>query len=280
MPTKSHHGPAPGQIQIPGYDEFELDVERVLKEQLPAFIDGVTPAPLTRENVLAVPARAKGAYLLLHRGRPVYAGKTDASHGFRNRLERHWSTLQHRVGLDLADMSFKAVRVMVFSNFDVETILIKEMRRRDPQSHGLPWNDSGFGSNDPGHNREAQEPAQFDKDWPVDIDRPLDFIQPGTHNVRDLLVKLKEGLPYLLRYETDLIIKGKAKPKPAKHGVGHVDQRESSVEIPPGPITTRSALTAIVAALPASQWQATIFPDRVILYKEPVDYPFNLSIIR
>ena len=102
-----------------------MDVESVLREQLPAFFSTIDTAPLTHENVQNLPSGAKGAYVLFHLGRPVYAGKTDARHGFRNRLERHWYTLQHRHNLQIGDMGFKAVRVMVFSNFDVETILIR-----------------------------------------------------------------------------------------------------------------------------------------------------------
>jgi hypothetical protein len=39
---------------IPGYDEFEMDIVRVLKEQLPTFFDRMEAAPLTRESVMAI----------------------------------------------------------------------------------------------------------------------------------------------------------------------------------------------------------------------------------
>ncbi|MEO5338168.1 MAG: Eco29kI family restriction endonuclease [Magnetospirillum sp. WYHS-4] len=255
-----------------------MDVVRVLKEQLPMFFDGVESAPLTREHVMAIPERAKGAYLLLHQGHPVYAGKTDARHGFRDRLERHSDTIQHRIGLEPDDMTFKAVRVMVFSTFDVEAILIDEMRARGERQ--LTWNDSGFGSNDPGHNRERQEPADFDRMHPVDVDRELDVVPPGDYSAHQVLLLLKEKLPYLIRFETDLVPGQNGRMRPAAANVGHFEQRESRLTIPTGPITTRQAMSAIVAALPADQWQATIFPDRVILYRERVDYDFALSVIR
>lgn len=264
--------------RIPGYDEFELDVARVLKEQLPPFFDRITFAPLTRDHIMAIPARAKGAYLLLHQGNPVYAGKTDARHGFRDRLERHSNTIQHRIGLEPSDITFKAVRIMVFSTFDVEAILIEELRGRGERQ--LTWNDSGFGSNDPGHNRERQEPADFDRMHPVDVDRELDFIPPGEYSVHQLLLLLKEKLPYLIRFETDLNLRENGKIFPAAANVGHAEQRGSTLTIPAGPVTTRRAMSAIIAALPAALWQATIFPDRVILYRERIDYDFALSVIR
>ena len=249
-----------GEARIPGYDEFELDVERVLKEQLPRFFESVESASLTQENVQAIPERAKGAYLLLHRGQPVYAGKTDARHGFRDRLTRHWFTVQHRERLDTEDMAFKAVRIMVFSNFDVEAILIARMRDQDAEA--LPWNDSGFGSNDPGHNRERQEPAKFDRTYPIAVDRPLDLNLSGEHTVHDILLTMKDALPYLIRFEH------------------HGELQDARVVIPTGPVTTSAVMTAIVHALPTGQWQATIFPDRVILYRGREDYGYARFTIR
>ena len=252
-----------------GYVEYEIDVEKVLRDELPDVIARVDVAPLTLEAIAAVPERAKGAYVLFENGHPVYAGKTDTRHGFRSRLARHHNTIQHRIGLDPATVGFKAVRIMVFSNFDVEAILIDELRRKDATA--LAWNFSGFGSNDPGHNRETQEPAEFDQRRPVDIDRPLDFLTAGKLiGALELAIAVKEGLPYLFRYETDLNEKG----RPKRHTVGHVDFREAApITLPDGPITTRSALELLLRVLPDG-WRATVFPDRVILYREKVRYRF------
>lgn len=261
---------------IPGYNEFEMDVESVLREQLPVFFEGIDLAPLTHVNVENIPHGAKGAYVLFHHRVPVYAGKTDAKHGFRTRLGRHWYTLQHRHGLHIDDIGFKAVRVMVFSNFDVEAILIEELRRRN-EAH-LDWNDSGFGSNDPGRNREGEEPSNFDEKFPIDIDKPLDWIPAGPQNLLSLLIKVKDDLPYLLRYETD--IKGRKKNGKidyVHYRVGHAEQRGATVTIPAPPISMREFLAIVVAALPG--WQATIFPDRIILYREAANYQFAREYI-
>ena len=233
-------------------------------------------ALLSQENVDKLPQGAKGAYMLFHREVPVYAGKTDVRHGFRNRLGRHWYTLQHRRGIDIDDVGFKAVRIMVFSNFDAEAILIQELRRQNPKH--LAWNDSGFGSNDPGRNREGQEPAEFDVQFPIDIDKRLGVIPPGSHNLRDLLVSVKTELPYLLRYETDVTSKVGKKVTYASYTVGHADQRDATVDIPDGPMTMRGFLTTVINSLPG--WQATVLPSRVILYKEHADYQFALEYFR
>lgn len=255
-----------------GYVEYEIDVEKVLREELPGVVERTAIAPLTLEAIASIPERAKGAYVLFENGAPVYAGKTDTRHGFRSRLARHYQTIQHRKGLDPTTIGFKAVRIMVFSNFDVEAILIKELRRQDPTA--LAWNFSGFGSNDPGHNREAQEPADFDKVRPVDIDRPLEFIPSGsTISALPLLATLKSNLPYLLRYETDLDAKG----RPMRHTVGHIEQRNApAITLPAGPITLRGALKLVLAVLPR-EWRATVFPDRVILYRENVPYRYAVE---
>lgn len=252
-----------------GYVEYEIDVEKVLRDELPGVVDRAEIAPLTLDAIATIPERAKGAYVLFENGHPVYAGKTDTRHGFRSRLARHHHTIQDRIGLDPATIGFKAVRIMVFSNFDVEAILIDELRRKD--STALRWNFSGFGSNDPGHNRETQEPADFDKERPVDIDRPLDFLPRDTMmGTLDLLVAVKDGLPYLFRYETDANERG----RPKRHTVGHVDQREAApITLPAEPITMREALSLVLQTLP-NEWRATIFPDRVILYREKVTYRY------
>lgn len=259
---------------VPGYDEFEINIEKVLRSDLPVHFESVTPAPLNKENIALLPERAKGAYLLHLDGSQVYAGKTDTRHGFRDRLDRHFNTVQHRKGLDATLMSFKAVRIMVFNSFDVEAILIGELRKK--LSGSLPWNDSGFGSNDPGHRREGGEPADFDKEHPIDIDLFLDPspLPPGRYNLRDALIIFKNYLPYTLRYETDLRPDG----KPDHWRKGHVDQRSAYIDINDGPITTRMFINISLSALPVG-WKSWVFPDRVILYKENATWPFALEVI-
>lgn len=273
----SFETPAAQVLESPakGYVEYEIDVEKVLREELPGVVQRTAIAPLTPEAIAAIPERAKGAYVLFEDGNPVYAGKTDTRHGFRSRLTRHCQTIQHRKDLDPSRIGFKAVRIMVFSNFDVEAILIKELRLQDPSA--LAWNFSGFGSNDPGHNREAQEPADFDKARPIDIDRPLEFLPSGAPIAAlPLLLALKAGLPYVLRYETDLDAKG----KPARHTVGHAEQRDApQIDLPSRPITLREALKLLLAALP-DDWRVTVFPDRVILYKESVPYRYAVEYLQ
>lgn len=252
LPAEGHGG------TIEGYGEFELDVEQVLREKLPVFFDALAPTPLTLAAIESLPQRSKGAYLLF-RGddpRPVYAGKTDTTHGFRDRLARHAWTVQGRQHLDPSEMRFKAVRIMVFAALDAEAILIREMRALMPGA--LAWNNSGFGSNDPGRNRDGQRPAMFDQQFPVDINFPI-FDFPIGLPVPQALDVLKQRIPYLLRHD--------GLPKDVK------------MPVPGGPLTVRTLLHAAMFGLPRG-FQATVLHGRIVIYEERRDYPFMLEAIR
>lgn len=257
-------------IPAPGYGEFEVDIPTVFKQQLPEVLAEIPEAPLTLENVIALPEKAQGGYVLMMDGERVYVGKTDAAAGFQTRLRRHWNNIHHRIGLDPERVTFKAVRIMVFHNFDVEDILIKRYAEIDGRP--LIWNNSGFGSNDPGHRREGQEPAAFDIQYPVDIDRPIE-VSAGERSVLELLLQLKDDLPYLLRFGTDPAPTRSKPHKMAHFKTGHADQRNTRITLPSDVMTMREIMTKMVTALPDG-WLCTVFPDRVILYKEPTTYNY------
>jgi hypothetical protein len=274
MPTKKKIVPAPppgrtASNGIAGYAEFELDLIKALRQDLPPVVDAVSAASLTRNNVSALPEKAQGVYLLLENGKPTYVGKTDARHGFRERLTRHFLTLSARKNIDLAKISFKAVRIMVFTVINVETTLIELYTKDNPSS----WQNTGFGSNDPGHNREKQASSAFDKCHPINIDLRLDSIKRGHYCSKDLLVTLKDSLPFDFRYETD----AGPKSKPVKYTVGHADQRATHVVVPHDSMTLRELLKDVLLPAFPDGWVATVFPGRVILYKEPDIYPEQIE---
>lgn len=146
MPTQS-------EGTVPGYQEFELDITQALLEHLPDIFANLADAPLTADDVAGLPEKAQGVYMLLDDGTPTYIGKTDADHGFRARLQRHFLNLSARHNFDLTKVSFKAVRVMVFTMVNVEKTLIDHFLG----ARGMSWQFSGFGSNDPGHNLSAHQ---------------------------------------------------------------------------------------------------------------------------
>lgn len=265
LPPAAHPPGTPG-----GYGEFELDIPRVMRDQLPAFFAALPAEPLSPEAVARVPEGAQGAYLLYLDGALVYVGKTDAQAGFRERLIRHARSVQHRRGLDPDRITFKAARIFVFSTFDLETMLIEEFTRLEGTRPA--WNFSGFGSNDPGRNREDQKPAPFDGEFPIDIDREVTLLAPGTYDVLEAIMALKAGLPYLLRYESD------GTGGSAWRG-GHRDMMFRTITVPEGPVSVRLLFTLILAALPPG-WQVTVLPSRVILYRETRDYRAQIEVLR
>jgi hypothetical protein len=251
------------------YSEFELDIPAVMRAELPKHFDDLEPTPLTEENLKEIPEGAQGAYLLFLDDQLVYVGKTDSKVGFRSRLQRHLNFVRHRHNMDPARVRFKAVRIFVFSNFDLEAMLIEEYTKR---SGVRPiWNYSGFGSNDPGRRREGQDPAVYDLEYPVDIDREVELLPPGEHTLLAAVLALKAKLPYLFRYHTD----------GAHYTRGHPLMRTTTITIPEGPITTRQALGLMLDALP-DDWRATVLPNRVILYpeREGATYPGQQEALR
>lgn len=227
-------------------------------DQLVPNLGGLAGAPLTLANAGALPD-AQGVYLLLHDGAVRYVGKTDAQAGLRTRLVRHVRKFEQRRNIKPDDVMFKAAQVLVLTAMDVESRLIAH--------YGAEWNGSGFGSNDPGRERETtNKPDQgFDARFPIEIDVPVDILQAANYPVLDALIAIKEALPYTLRYEVT------GKGSRAYRLAPHPDYVASKVTIPAGPMTVRTLMRAIVAALPPG-WQATEFVSHVILYKEARAY--------
>lgn len=260
--------PETGPIaSIPGFRAFELDLMRAVLDQLTPALDALPPALLTAENAGALPD-AQGVYQLIHDGVVKYVGKTDAAAGLRARLSRHVAKFQQRKNISPDEVRFQAVQVLVLAAMDLETELVEYHKRKTGKRP--EWNGSGFGANDPGRERETtnRRPEGFDSLYPIDIDAPINFISPGRKSVADVIIAMKAGLPYCFRYETEK--KGTRRP--------HPDQLDSAVDVPPGPHNVRQLLKLVVESLP-DEWQATVFPSHVILYKDgDREYKFGTRI--
>ncbi len=242
---------------IPGYVEFEFDLPAALLERLAGTLDRTETAPLNATTAAAVP-EAQGVYELFHKGKLVYVGKTDAKAGLRQRLGRHADKIRHRIGLNPADVSFKAVRVFVFTAVDLEGDLIL----RTSKSGKLEWNNSGFGANDPGRARDLStvKSDHFDSRYPIDTGFPIDGLEmPKGMSAADALDALKASIPYVLRFER-------------VSSSAHPDLASARLPRAIRPKNVRAALTEIVAALPKG-WTATVLPGYVILYRERTSYP-------
>ena len=250
-----------------GYVDFEFDLPGALLTRLVAVLDALDAAILTPQTFADIP-EAQGVYQLFLDGQLSYIGKTDAEAGLRRRLERHQLKIQHRAGLNPARVSFKAVRIYVFTAVDLETQLIEHYGGYA----AVPWNGSGFGSNDPGRERDTTtyKDNHFDARFPIDIDRPLDLIIPETGSAAAVLSALKAMLPYVFRYQN-------AGPRSRRP---HADLEGTSVSFSAArPLTAKQVIEQVVAHLPPG-WQATRLPSHLILYKETRDYSHGVVISR
>lgn len=238
-----------------GYGEFELDIEAAFRQFLPPFIDTIQDVTLSTVNLEGIPDRKNGIYLLFQNGHVRYVGKTDAQAGFRQRLERHMHHLQHRYNLNPQDISFKAIAIPVFKNADIENMLIRY--------YTASWNNSGFGSNDPGKNRDGQKPAKFDREYPINVDIPLEFLPEGRITCREILLILRSNLHYVFRYET----------------AERQEDLDASIDVHNGQ-TLREVLENVILVLRPNVWQATILHGRVILYPNHTEMQYNQALIR
>jgi len=251
-----------------GYVEFEFDLPSALLDSLVSVFANMESASLTPEHTALV-ADEQGVYQLLLDGKVVYVGKTDADTGLRGRLRKHSWTIQHRLNLKPSDVQFKAARVFVFTAMDLEKLLI---RHYEKTSGDVWWNSSGFGSNDPGRNRDKTELKQngFDAQYPIDLDYPVEIATDGGVPAPRVLDSLREQLPYTLRSQSKS--KGSRKPH---------SELDAAI-VPPfvvKPSTTREVILSVLSVLPGG-WQATMLPGRIILYKEEEHYNAGVVIGR
>ena len=241
-------------VGIDGYVEFEFDLPRALLGRLiEAFVE-VTAASLDQSNTFAIPDE-QGVYQLFLDNRLVYIGKTDGDAGLKSRLSRHAKKLLHRHGLDPTRVSFKAVRVFVFTAVDLEGDLI----RHYGGVKAVDWNGSGFGSNDPGKERDTSKVKSdhFDAKFPIDLDRTLDISVKEGETAAETLLRLKSVLPYALRYQN----------AGGNWRNAHPDLARSTLTYLKGPLTARSVLQHIASCLPHG-WHITALLGYVIMYKD------------
>lgn len=243
------------------FEDFEFDLPAALLERLVSLFAAMTPGALNEETVQNVP-EAQGVYQLFLNDELVYVGKTDAEAGLKKRLLRHARKIRSRRNLAPEDVTFKAVRVYVFTAMDLEDMLIKHYRGRHiPPS----WNLSGFGANDPGRNRDGSrlKADHFDILYPIDLELPITHrFELFSIPVASLLGFMKEELPYTIRYANA----GGNSRQP------HPDLEAASITLTETTGTVRELLRRAKRALGAD-WQITALPGYIIVYKESATYP-------
>lgn len=249
---------------ISGFRTLEFDLPTALLKQVIALFDKMSAAPLAPDDTALIP-NAKGVYQLFHRGRLVYVGKVDSKTGLRHRLSRHAWNIKSRGNLDVRNLSFKAIQVLVFSAMDLEKALIAHYKK---EKQPPVWNGSGFGNNDPGRRRDTTvlKSDGFDALHPISIDLEILASWNVNSTALEALAVLSGSVPYTVRHaksKDDMASLQASFPKPLAQ-----------------PTTVRLAMTSICSALPKG-WQATRLSGRIILYREEKDdYPGGEVIAR
>lgn len=252
--------------EVGWFRDFEFDLQASLLRDLTVLFDEMPHGSLSIEEAGKLP-EAQGVYQLFLDEALVYVGKTDSKAGLNKRLLRHANKIRYRHNLDPSRVSFKAVRIFVFTPMDLEQGLI-DLYAEEGQKPA--WNHSGFGANDPGRERDTSKfkDGHFDRDYPIDIDRPTGLsFKEGQQPVSMILEKLKRELPYLLRYQNA----GGSSRKP------HPDLASTLMEIPNGTHTVRDVLQMVKFAL-GHEWQLTVLPGYIIAYRENKRYPAGALI--
>lgn len=241
---------------------FDFDLARAVVDQLVETLDALPIGALTTINLEAV-AAVQGVYQLFHQDAAVYVGKTDE--GLNRRLRRHQRTLAARQNIDVEHLGFKGLYIHKnWTTWTSEDVLLRHYST-------CAWNNSGYGSNDPGRKREDTEVGTqgFDQQYPIRSDWVVSEVQAGQYEANALLRQLKKTLPYIFRYETD-------HPKQWKSGSVKYNGRTLIVDKTD---KTAEQLIASIAKQLGPSWQATRFPGRYILYEESRDYVHGTKVM-
>lgn len=258
MTDESSETSPEGAPQLRGFQQFEFALTDALISQLVSVLDKMNTAPLTTNLVSCIP-NGQGIYQLFLDDQLVYIGKTDSDAGLAARLAKHESKVSGRPNLR-GKVRFKAVQVLVFSAMELETMLIRHYKG---QLGSVAWQHSGFGSNDPGRERDTTKykDDHFDIQHPIDIDEQASYFFSAGTPMKDALKGIKDQLPYTFRFAQS---SETSTTKLSQDITGH---------------SVRDLLEKLVVQLPTG-WQATKLPGYVILYKEQYEYTYGETIGR
>jgi len=251
--------------QLAFFAHFEIDIISALTEQLLAAFEGLDPEGLTPENLAATPT-GQGVYHLYKNGVLVYVGKAS---NLRKRLSDHRFKIIGRRNIDIAEMSFTCLTIHPnWTALAPEDALIRHYKAQNAAV--CEWNGNSFGPHDPGRDRETTNKATqgFDTQFPIRDDWPCAFVEAREWNIRELLIRIKDELPFLLRYDcTD-----------KNYRLGHPAYNDRVVVVPQANMGTSELLRLITQQIPG--WQSTRFPSHMILYPETRDYVHGAIIQR
>ncbi|MEV5881582.1 Eco29kI family restriction endonuclease [Streptomyces sp. NPDC052020] len=185
----------------------------------------------------------------------VYVGKGDRS--ISHRLKRNLRKIDGRRNIDSKDFSFSYLKL----DDDLSYVAPEQLVIRRLNGRGIePWNNNGFGNQDPGRMRDRTRLRgdHFDVLHPIDLSWALHPEGPALDLAAyDLAVRLKQELPYNFRFE---------------YRPGAIDS-ETRVTVPEGPLSADQAFRLLSSAV-GEEWQISALMGYVLMYRERgVSYP-------
>lgn len=240
--------------------EFRLSITRALADQLAEGLSALEPDPLDPAYIAPVDPKP-GVYQLYEEGTLVYVGKAQTSEPLPKRLRQHYEKLsgRQRVGR----MTFTCLYV----HEDMHAVSPEQLLITKYKAEGTAaWNFMGFGSKDPGKERDTTniDDDHFDAVHPINLDFVCSEITAGDYVVADLLGRVKRSLPFLFRYERAQF---------------HKDLKVEVLENAPTADDLFATLGTTIAKAD-HQWRITALPGYVIMYPKDGPYPHALRTYR
>ena len=195
----------------------------------------------------------QGVYILHLDGSPVYLGKAG---DVAERLRQHRNKLSGRLNVSMDKIGYKALILdKSMSTAANESVLIAMFRATH---HGL-WNGAGFGTKDPGKNRDTTEPSRFDSEYPVNSAFGVYGID-DDETIASLFAKMKEKLPFVFRFEL----------------LGDIGNRR--LDLRGVPRTAEALLRKSISTFPPG-WKGVVVSFGMVVYRTNNSYPHGIEIL-
>jgi len=238
---------------------YTFDFLTTVSNQLIERLDSLSVTWLTDDALLALSEfqttrnSAQGVYLLHEGDAPRYLGKAKNVHV---RLRQHLRKLSGRQNINLQEVGYKALLLdNSMSTAANEELLIEMYEGRFDDM----WNGGGFGTKDPGKNRDTTVPGKFDQEHRIIRDFPVENIQ-DQETISSLFNKMKRELPYLFR-----------------SAIG--DAKSTSLDLTGVERNAESLLRAALQALPSGMHAAILAYGMVAYNNAPRHYPLSVVVI-
>ena len=208
-----------------------------------------TAALLNMTNYQIKAGHSQGVYVVHYAGRPVYVGKAQ---NISIRLTDHLFKLSGRRNIDTRQIYFQAIYLdQSMSTAANENLLISQYKMLNAEM----WNGAGFGTKDPGRERDTTRPNGFDQAFPINELYYINLELAPDYSIllSNLLENMKAQLPYVFRYGS----------------LGFEGNRR--IILPNHQMPARSVLQSIVTILGGS-WQGVILSYGMVLYNERKTY--------